>query len=77
MPVIAIDGPSGAGKSSVSKGVAAKAGWGYLDTGALYRGLTWLAQQEGVSAPQEISNLVRGSKLNFNLDPLKIGRAHV
>ena len=70
MPVIAIDGPSGAGKSSVSKGVAAKAGWGYLDTGALYRGLTWLAQQEGVSAPQEISNLVRGSKLNFNLDPL-------
>ena len=70
MPVIAIDGPSGAGKSSVSKGVAAKAGWGYLDTGALYRGLTWLAQREGVSAPQEISNLVRGSKLNFNLDPL-------
>ena len=70
MPVIAIDGPSGAGKSSVSKGVAAKAGWGYLDTGALYRGLTWLAQQGGVSAPQEISNLVRGSKLNFNLDPL-------
>ena len=70
MPVIAIDGPSGAGKSSLSKAVAAKAGWGYLDTGALYRGLTWLAQQEGVSAPQEISNLVRGSKLNFNLDPL-------
>jgi len=70
MPVIAIDGPSGAGKSSVSKGVAAKAGWGYLDTGALYRGLTWLAQQEGVSAPQEISNLVRGNKLNFNLDQL-------
>ena len=70
MPVIAIDGPSGAGKSSVSKGVAAKAGWGYLDTGALYRGLTWLAQQEGVSAPQEISNLVRGNKLSFNLDPL-------
>jgi GTP-binding protein len=32
--------------------------------------LTWLAQQEGVSAPQEISNLVRGNKLNFNLDPL-------
>lgn len=31
--------------------------------------MTWLAQQEGVSAPQEISKLVRGSKLNFNLDP--------
>ena len=70
MPVIAIDVPSGAGKSSLSKAVAAKAGLGYLDTGALYRGLTWLAQQGGVSAPQEISNLVRGSKLNFNLDQL-------
>ena len=70
MPVIAIDGPSGAGKSSVSKGIAVKAGWGYLDTGALYRGLTWLAQQEGVSAPHQISNLVRESHLNFNLDPL-------
>lgn len=70
MPVIAIDGPSGAGKSSVSKGIADKAGWGYLDTGALYRGLTWLAQQGGVDAPDEISNLVRNSNLNFNLDPL-------
>jgi len=70
MPVIAIDGPSGAGKSSVSKGIADKAGWGYLDTGALYRGLTWLAQQGGVNAPDEISSLVRNSNLNFNLDPL-------
>jgi GTP-binding protein len=70
MPVIAIDGPSGAGKSSVSKGIADKAGWGYLDTGALYRGLTWLAQQGGVKAPAEISKLVGNSNLNFNLDPL-------
>jgi GTP-binding protein len=70
MTVIAIDGPSGAGKSSVSKGIADKAGWGYLDTGALYRGLTWLAQQGGVEAPDEISKLVRNSNLNFNLDPL-------
>ena len=67
MPVIAIDGPSGAGKSSVSKGIALMGGWGYLDTGALYRGLTWLALQVGVSAPEEVANLVAKSNLNFNL----------
>jgi GTP-binding protein len=69
MPVIAIDGPSGAGKSSVSRGVALKGGWGYLDTGALYRGLTWLALQKGISAPEEVSDLVEKSNLNFNLSP--------
>ncbi|CAB4589760.1 MAG: (d)CMP kinase [Actinobacteria bacterium] len=67
MPVIAIDGPSGAGKSSVSRGIALRGGWGYLDTGALYRGSTWLALQAGVSAPEEVANLVAKSNLNFNL----------
>lgn len=38
---IAIDGPSGSGKSSVSKAVARRLGVGYLDTGAMYRALTW------------------------------------
>ncbi|MSO33523.1 MAG: (d)CMP kinase [Candidatus Nanopelagicaceae bacterium] len=68
MPVIAIDGPSGAGKSSVSKGIALRGGWGYLDTGALYRGLTWLSLQEGVTSPEEVAKLVQIGKLNFNLD---------
>ncbi len=39
--VVAIDGPSGTGKSSVSKAVARSLGVGYLDTGAMYRALTW------------------------------------
>ncbi|MDA2814785.1 (d)CMP kinase [Nocardiopsis sp. RSe5-2] len=39
--VIAIDGPSGSGKSSTSKGVAAARGFEYLDTGAMYRAMTW------------------------------------
>lgn len=39
--IIAIDGPSGSGKSSVSKAVASRLGIGYLDTGAMYRALTW------------------------------------
>ena len=39
--IIAIDGPSGSGKSSVSRAVASRLGVGYLDTGAMYRALTW------------------------------------
>jgi CMP/dCMP kinase len=39
--VVAIDGPSGSGKSSVSREVAARLGLAYLDTGAMYRALTW------------------------------------
>ena len=42
--VAAIDGPAGSGKSSVSKEVARQLGWGYLDTGAAYRALTWATQ---------------------------------
>ncbi|MET7302227.1 (d)CMP kinase [Embleya sp. NPDC005575] len=39
--VVAIDGPSGSGKSSVSRAVAARLGLRYLDTGAMYRAMTW------------------------------------
>ncbi len=46
--VIAIDGPSGSGKSSVSKQVARTLGYGYLDTGAMYRSLTWWCLESGV-----------------------------
>lgn len=56
--VIAVDGPSGSGKSSVSRTVASTIGAGYLDTGAMYRALTWwclhdeidLHDQEAVGA---------------------------
>jgi CMP/dCMP kinase len=46
--VVAIDGPSGSGKSTVARGVARALGIGYLDTGAMYRALTWLALDRGV-----------------------------
>ncbi len=45
---IAIDGPSASGKSSVSKGVAKALGFIYVDSGALYRGVTWQALRKGV-----------------------------
>lgn len=43
MIVVALDGPSGSGKSSTSKNIAIRAGWNYLDTGALYRAMTYIA----------------------------------
>ncbi|MEW2355097.1 (d)CMP kinase [Spirillospora sp. NPDC029432] len=46
--VIAMDGPSGSGKSSASKGVARALGLRYLDTGAMYRAMTWWMLNEGV-----------------------------
>jgi cytidylate kinase len=46
--IIAIDGPAGAGKSTVARRLARKLGFRYLDTGAMYRALTWLALDRGV-----------------------------
>jgi len=46
--VIAVDGPAAAGKSTVSKALAARLGYLYIDTGALYRAVAWLADREGL-----------------------------
>jgi cytidylate kinase len=46
--IVAIDGPAGAGKSTVARTVARRLGVAYLDTGAMYRALTWLALQRGI-----------------------------
>jgi cytidylate kinase len=46
--VIAIDGPAGSGKSTVARAVAARLGWSFLDTGAMYRAVTWETLERGV-----------------------------
>jgi cytidylate kinase len=46
--IVAIDGPAGSGKSTVARGLAARLGFRYLDTGAMYRALTWLALEDGL-----------------------------
>ena len=46
--IVAIDGPAGAGKSTVAQRLAERLGFRYLDTGAMYRALTWLAIQRGL-----------------------------
>ena len=51
--VIAIDGPAGAGKSTVARILADRLGFRYLDTGAMYRALTWLARERGVDLEDE------------------------
>jgi cytidylate kinase len=46
--VVAVDGPSGSGKSSTARGVARRLGLAYLDTGAMYRAITWALLERGV-----------------------------
>ncbi len=46
--IVAIDGPAGAGKSTVARRLAERLGFRYLDTGAMYRALTWLAMQRSL-----------------------------
>ncbi len=51
--IVAIDGPAGAGKSTVARALAERLGFRYLDTGAMYRALTWLALQRGAAIGDE------------------------
>ena len=57
-PVLALDGPSGSGKGTVGQMCAARLGWHYLDSGAIYRGLAWAAREAGV-AQEDTKSLVR------------------
>lgn len=69
--VVAIDGPSGSGKSSTSRGVANRLGLAYLDTGAMYRAVTWLALQAQVdlSDTESVARLAAAAPMTINLDP--------
>jgi len=69
--VIAIDGPSGSGKSSTARGVANRLGLAFLDTGAMYRAMTWLALHTELDRTDEdaVAQLVGRAVLDINLDP--------
>ena len=71
MPVIAVDGPSGAGKSSVSKLIATHFGWSYLDTGALYRALTFFALDSKVALPSQIPTLLPAGAITWLGNPTR------
>ncbi len=70
--VIAVDGPSGSGKSSVSRGVAVALGYRYLDTGAMYRAMTYWMLEHGVDVddPLTVSARVGEPALEPGLDPV-------
>jgi CMP/dCMP kinase len=69
--IIAIDGPAGSGKSSVAKGVATRLGFRYLDTGAMYRAVTYLALETGIdpSDGDALAELVAESPIEFTHVP--------
>jgi CMP/dCMP kinase len=66
--IVTIDGPAGAGKSTVARALAAKLGFRYLDTGAMYRALTWLACERGADLEDEtlLSQLGRANPIDFD-----------
>lgn len=67
MKIVAIDGPAGAGKSTVARDLARVLGVPYLDTGAMYRGITFLALERGISpdATDAIGELSRSAKFQI------------
>ncbi len=72
-PIVAIDGPAGAGKSTVTRAFAERMGLLYLDTGAMYRAVTWWVQRNGAdpSSASAVEALLDG--LEVDLSPLRDG----
>ncbi len=70
--VVAVDGPSGSGKSSTARGVAQRLSLAYLDTGAMYRAMTWALLQAGVDLddPGAIAAAAEDVRLESGTDPL-------
>jgi cytidylate kinase len=68
--IVAIDGPAGAGKSTVARALAERLGFRYLDTGAMYRALTWLAMQRGLELgdPTALAELAQHQPVRFDDD---------
>jgi cytidylate kinase len=68
--IVAIDGPAGAGKSTVARRLAERLGFRYLDTGAMYRALTWLALHEGMplGAGEPLGRLAATHPVSFDED---------
>jgi len=71
--VIAVDGPAGSGKSSAARGVATELGLRYLDTGAMYRALTWWLLSQGLDAgdPATVAGHASRPVIEVTTDPAR------
>ncbi len=68
-PIIAIDGPAGAGKSTVARQVAHQLGLVYLDTGAMYRAITWLVLEQGIAMDDDCAIAELATRCKIELTP--------
>jgi cytidylate kinase len=68
---IAIDGPAGAGKSTIARRVAEALGFVYVDTGAMYRAVTWRVLQQGISPTdtERVADIARNLRLELRPGP--------
>jgi len=76
-PLVAIDGPAGAGKSTVTRAFAERLGLVYLDTGAMYRSVTWFVQQRGVDPSDGLAIEPLLNDLDIQLQSLPGGAQQV
>lgn len=72
--MVAIDGPAGAGKSTVARALARRLGVQYLDTGAMYRAVTWAALRNGVDLADEnsVGAIAESSNILVTLDAVTV-----
>jgi cytidylate kinase len=76
--VIAIDGPAASGKSTISRLLAAKLGFSYVNTGAIYRAATWLVVQQGIDPTDEahVEGAIRAAEFTCGLNA-ENGRSYI
>ncbi len=73
--ILAIDGPAGAGKSTVAKELARELGLTFLDTGAMYRALTWIVIERGIDPHDEVACAAVSRSMRIDFD--SAGRVRV
>jgi cytidylate kinase len=71
---VALDGPAGAGKSTVARLVAEQLGYVYIDTGAMYRAVTWKMMQEGLDSDHIVQVIAVAKQMHIELKPGQKGQ---